>query len=226
MILKLSLVGLVVLCLMVIGLIKQYRILIKLVEDRDFLFDYNNSYVTYLNKYFTNDIYSQEVKRGKAENELHTKLLRQAPKAQRLLLGAGFVDYQPAFAEYRINNYPILVNIVPKLRNPAGLTEEFEWINKILIMQLGQYEELHESMKKEIVNPLILLREGVQFFVTLPIFLLYWTNIIEYSTQNRLSNNIVVKFINFLIIIIGFVSAIVTIVLGWESFKTLLQNLL
>lgn len=131
MILKIGLLSLVILCLMLVGLIKKYRNLIKLVEDRDYLFDYNKSYITYLNKYFRHDIYSQDIKRGKAENELHTKLLRQTPKAQRLLLGAGLVHYQPAFGQYMTKNYTLLVNIVPKLRNPAGLTEEFEWINKI-----------------------------------------------------------------------------------------------
>jgi hypothetical protein len=95
-------------------------------------------------------------------------------------------------------------------------------LNTILIMQIARYKEIHESIKANILNPIILLREGVQFFVTLPISLLYWTGVIQYSTQNKLSNNIVVKFINFLIIIIGFVSAIVTIVLGWEQFKEIL----
>jgi hypothetical protein len=125
-----------------------------------------------------------------------------------------------------IKNYAILVNTVQSLRNPGGLTEEFNWVNTILMMQIARNEELYESIKSNILNPFILLREGVQFFVTLPISLLYWTGIIQYSTQNRLSNNIVVKFINFLIIVIGLVSAIVTIVLGWEPFKELVKELI
>lgn len=99
-------------------------------------------------------------------------------------------------------------------------------VNNILIIQIGRYEELYESVKADTINPITLLREGVQFFVILPISLLYWTKIIEYSTQNKLSNNIVVKFINFLIIIIGFISAIVTIVLGWEQMKGYIDKFL
>ncbi|MGJ7912614.1 hypothetical protein [Neobacillus sp. LXY-1] len=211
---------LVVIALIIIGLIKELRALLRVVEDIDFLSNYNGTYVDYMNNYLGKRYDTPK------EKELHIKLISEAPKAQRLLLNAGLVDYQPAFRGYMVKNYPILVNTVQSLRNPSSLTEEFNWVNTILIMQIARYKELHESIKGNVLNPLVLLREGVQFFVTLPISLLYWTGVIQYSTQFKLSNNIVVKFLNFLIISIGFVSAIVTIVLGWEQFKSYLDKFL
>ncbi|WHY63646.1 hypothetical protein [Cytobacillus firmus] len=211
---------LVVIALIIIGLIKELRALLRVVEDIDFLSNYNGTYVDYMNNYLGKRYDTPK------EKELHIKLISEAPKAQRLLLDAGLVDYQPAFRGYMVKNYPILVNTVQSLRNPSSLTEEFNWVNTILIMQIARYKELHESIKGNVLNPLVLLREGVQFFVTLPISLLYWTGVIQYSTQYKLSNNIVVKFLNFLIISIGFVSAIVTIVLGWEQFKSYLDKFL
>jgi hypothetical protein len=211
---------LVVIALIIIGLIKELRALLRVVEDIDFLSNYNGTYVDYMNNYLGKGYDTPK------EKELHIKLISEAPKAQRLLLDAGLVDYQPAFRGYMVKNYPILVNTVQSLRNPSSLTEEFNWVNTILIMQIARYKELHESIKGNVLNPLVLLREGVQFFVTLPISLLYWTGVIQYSTQYKLSNNIVVKFLNFLIISIGFVSAIVTIVLGWEQFKSYLDKFL
>jgi hypothetical protein len=215
---------LVVLGLIAIGFIKEYRGLKRVIKDIDFLVDYNKSYVTYMNNHLRFDYYSERKGNEQEEKELHVKLISQAPKAQRLLLDAGLVDYQPAFSGYMVKNYPILVNTVQSLRNPGGLTEEFNWLNTILIMQIARYEELYESIKSNVLNPIILLREGVQFFVTLPISLLYWTGLIKYSTLDKLSNNIVVKFINFVFIIVGFVSAIFTIVLGWEPFKELVKK--
>jgi hypothetical protein len=211
---------LIIIGLIVIGFIKEFRSLRRVIKDIDFLSNYNDSYVVYMNNHLRKGYTSRE------ESELHVSLISQAPKAQRLLMDAGLVDYQPAFSGYMVKNYPILVNTVQSLRNPSSLTEEFNWVNTILIMQIARYEELYEGIKANIFNPIVLLREGVQFFVTLPISLLYWTGIIQYSTQYKLSNNIVVKFINFLIIIIGFVSAIVTIVLGWEQFKGYLDKFL
>lgn len=187
---------LVVIALIIIGLIKEVRALLRVVKDIDFLSNYNGTYVDYINNYLGKKYNTPK------EKELHIKLISEAPKAQRLLLDAGLVDYQPAFRGYMVKNYPILVNTVQSLRNPSSLTEEFNWVNTILIMQIARYKELHESIKANIINPLVLLREGVQFFVTLPISLLYWTGVIQYSTQYKLSNNIVVKFLNFLIITI------------------------
>lgn len=177
-----------------------------------------------MNKYFSHDFYSPKTNMGKEEASLHDKLLLQADKAQRLLYDSGIPDYRPPSAGYMIKNYQILINVVPKLRNPSGFTEEFEWINKLLIMQIGRNEELQESIKKEMFNPIILLREGIQFFTTLPISLLYWTGLIQYSTLYKLSNNVFVKFINFLIMILGLISAIFTIVLGWDEFKIFLSK--
>jgi hypothetical protein len=211
---------LVVITLIIIGLIKEIRGLLRVVDDTEFLISYNESYVNYMNNYLGKRYDTPK------EKELHIKLISEAPKAQRLLMDAGLVDYQPAFRGYMVKNYPILVNTVQSLRNPSSLTEEFNWVHTILLMQIARYKELHKDIKGNILNPIILLREGVQFFVTLPISLLYWTGVIQYSTQDKLSNNIVVKFLNFLIISIGFVSAIVTIVLGWEQMKVYIDKLL
>lgn len=210
---------LIILGLITIGFVREFRHLRRVAKDIDFLSNYNVSYVDYLNNHIRGNYTSSE------EKELHVKLISRAPKAQRLLMNAGLVDYQPAFRGYMVKNYPILVNTVHELRNPSSLTEEFNWINNILIMQIARYEELYESIKASIFNPIVLIREGVHFFVTFPISFLYWTGIIQYSTQYKLANNIVVKIINTIIIIIGLVSAIFTIVIGWKQFKDILFNL-
>ncbi|OHR72177.1 hypothetical protein HMPREF3291_22520 [Bacillus sp. HMSC76G11] len=211
---------LIVIALIIIGLIKEIRGLLRVADDGEFLISYNGTYIEYMNNYLGKRYDTPK------EKELYIKLISEAPKAQRLLMDAGLVDYQPAFRGYMVKNYAILLNTVQSLRNPSSLTEEFNWVHTILLMQIARYKELHADIKRNILNPIILLREGVQLFVTLPISLLYWTGIIQYSTQYKLSNNIVVKFLNFLIIIFGFVSAIFTIALGWEQFKELLKNFL
>lgn len=210
----------IVFALISIGFIKMILSLRKLVKDMDFLSQYNHNLVKYLNNYMGKNVRSEE------EGTLFVKLISDSSKAQSLLLDAGFIDYKPAGAGYYMKNYQILINTVQSLRNPSLMQEEFSMLNTIIIMQCGRYNELHEEMIRGIKNPIILLREGVQFFTTLPISLLYWTGLIKYSTQYKLSNNIVVKFLNFLIIMFGLVSAIITIVLGWEPFKELFHEFL
>lgn len=205
--------------LIFIGFIKNVMMMLSLKKNVDFLGKYTESYVNYCNNYLGKGIRSDE------ENRLYIRLLSDAPKAQRLLMDAGYVDYKLAGTWSYITNYQVLINTVQTLRNPPSFgREEYEMLYNILVMQVSRLNELGDKTMKETLNPVILLREGVQFFVTLPISLLYWTGLIQYSTQNKLSNNRVVKFINFLIIIIGFASAIVTIVLGWEEFKAILYK--
>lgn len=205
----------IVLGLILIGFIKNIMRLKELNQNVEFLSEYTENYVSYCNDYLGKGIHSDE------ENRLYVKLISNAPKAQNLLMDAGFIDYKPAGTFSYIRNYQILVNTVQMLRNFIS-TEEFNMLYNILLMQISRLNELGEKIRKETVNPVTLLREGVQFFVTLPISLLFWTGLIKYSTQYKLSNNFIVKFISFLIIFIGFVSSTFTIVLGWEQFKEIL----
>lgn len=209
----------IVLGLILIGFIKNTMRLIDLDKNVEFLSEYTNNYVNYCNDYLGRGLRSDE------ENRLYVKLISDAPKAQNLLMDAGFIDYKPAGTFYYIRNYQILVNTVQMLRNPIS-NEDFSMLYNILIMQISRLNELGEKIREETVNPVILLREGVQFFVTLPISLLFWTGLIKYSTQYKLSNNFIVKFISFLIIIIGFVSSLFTIALGWEQFKEIILKLI
>ncbi|PEW67021.1 hypothetical protein CN448_19015 [Bacillus cereus] len=211
----------VTLVLILVGFIKNVMKLIKLNKNIEFLGQYTKNYVEYCNSYLGKKIRSEE------ENKVYIKLIREAPKAQLLLMDAGYVDYKLAGTWSYISNYQILINTVQTLRNPPAFgREEYEMLYNILVMQVSRIDELGEKTRKEIFNPIILLREGVQFFVTLPISLLFWTGLIKYSTQYKLSNNFFVKLISFLIIIIGLVSSIFTIVLGWEQFEEIVKRFL
>ncbi|ONG80156.1 hypothetical protein BKK41_16105 [Bacillus cereus] len=213
----------ILLLLLLIGFIQKMSSLQSIRNKLHFLVTYNNNYVDYLNNYFRQP-------HEDTADELFSYLVRHSQKAQKSLGKIGYVDYRPPFENYILRNYPVIVNIIPSLRenrvtDPLSslltknkIDDEFLRVNHLLQMGIGSYEEKEDKIKKEIRNPFILLKEGVQFIVTLPIALMYWTGLINYSTLNKVSNNFIVKFLNFLIIIIGFFSAIVTLVTGWEPF--------
>ena len=195
----------IALAIILIGFIKNVIRLINLNKNIEFLGQYTENYVKYCNSYLGERIRSDE------ENRLYIKLISDSPKAQRLLIDMGYINYIP------------LIYTVQTLRNPPSYEKgDFEMLYNNLIMQVGRFKELWEQTRKESFNPVILLREGVQFFVTLPISLLYWTGLMKYSTQYKLSNNFFFKFISGIIVFFGFVSSVFTIVLGWEQFKEIL----
>ncbi|PYI49942.1 hypothetical protein DLM86_31460, partial [Paenibacillus flagellatus] len=94
----------------------------------------------------------------------------------------------------------------------------FEIQDEVLLRYLGVLDKRYKHAVNNIKNPFIWLREGVQFFVQLPISVLYWSGLIRYATYNFLTRNFLVKLLNLLIIIIGLVSSVVTIVTGYNPF--------
>ncbi|MEX6700184.1 hypothetical protein ABS315_11245 [Peribacillus frigoritolerans] len=199
--------------LIVFGFILKIRDISRFNNELEFLIEYNESYVLYLDKFLNSGTQSEE------ESQLYTYLIKKSRKAQELLGSSGLIDYRPAFANYMVSNYPLVANIVQSLRNPAILSDELQWVNNFLLIRISKYEETIARIKREMKNPIQLLQEGVQFFVTFPITLLYWSGIIKYGTFMKISDNIIVKFINFIIIIVGLMSSLVTIVAGWDSVK-------
>ena len=146
----------------------------------------------------------------------------------------GIADYKPAGANYIFNNYRMILNGITEIKDhhqrmaaqPLGplsfevrmLSELIEAVDDVLLNYIGALNVKEESIKKLMKNPLIWLREGVRWIITSPISLMYWSGVIRYATYSKISNNFLIKSVAFLVAVIGFVSAIVTIVTGYEPF--------
>ncbi|RHW36679.1 hypothetical protein D1B33_09770 [Lysinibacillus yapensis] len=206
--------------LIAFGFILKIRDISRFNKELQFLLEYNERYVLYLDKFLNRETQTEE------ESQLYTYLIKKSGKAQELLGSTGLVDYRPAFSSYMISNYPLVVNIVQSLRNPVIISDELQGVNNFFLIRISNYEETIARIKREMKNPIQLLQEGVQFFVTFPITLLYWSGIIKYGTFMKISENIIIKLINFIIIIVGLISSIITIVAGWDTVKEIYKTVL
>jgi len=72
--------------------------------------------------------------------------------------------------------------------------------------------------KKRLLNPIACLSEGIKAILLLPLSILHWCGLISSNSIKSASGNRIVKLLNFFIVIIGLVSAIFTIILGWDEF--------
>lgn len=190
----------------------------------------------YLNKFRE---YGNSLIKDNEDYQAYEWLTMRGPKMQakvgELGIAKGFI---PPFSNIQYNTYQIIVNALPTLRDEARdpmrsynslqnklVHNYLTMIDDVLLRYIGRLENRLEDVRTQLKNPFIWLREGVQFFVQIPILLLYWSGLIKYTTYYRFSNNFIIKFINFLIILIGLVSSVITIVTGYNPFMEIFNNM-
>lgn len=201
-----------------IGLIYKLNLYFSTLRNYNELAEYTSKFISYLN-----NLYSS--KTIPLDNSTYVELLTKSAHIQNLLGDVGRIDYREPFANYVIRNLQVVVNFIPHLQNPQYKDEEFRLLQSVLLIRIGQYEELLNQIKKDIKNPLILLREGIQFIVTLPISLMYWTGLIQYSTKSKIYNSFFIKFVSFIIVFLGLISSIITIISGWNTMDFIIKYL-
>ena len=64
-------------------------------------------------------------------------------------------------------------------------------------------------------NPAILFREGIRAWIASSLTLLVWFGVLSAATVSRLTGHLAFKALAALVTVIGFISAIFTIALGW-----------
>lgn len=201
-----------------IGLIYNLNLYFSTSRDYNELAEYTSKFVSYLNNLYSSKTITPD-------NSTYVELLTKSAHIQSLLGDLGRIDYQEPFTNYVIRNLQIVINFIPHLQNPQYKDGEFRLLQSVLLIRIGQYEELLNQIKKDIKNPLILLREGIQFIVTLPISLMFWTGLIQYSTKSKIYNSFFIKFVSFIIVFLGLISSIITIVSGWNTIDFIIEYL-
>ena len=141
--------------------------------------------------------------------------------------GQGIIHgYRPPYQNFMYKSYPIILNMIPELRQAfeddilsSRLAGQYSAaLQEAMVRHLGNLEDALKGQKAAIKNPIIWLREGVRGITSFPASLLGWLGIISESTAYRFQSSISIKVISGLVTIVGLVSAVFTIILGWNQF--------
>ena len=207
--------------LMAVGRYQIGKALGSLHADMEFAREYQDKFVRFINGLFS---------RQHFDNELYGWLTYNVARMQRDLGDFGKVDYRPPYAGYMVRNYQLLVNTLNQMRSALSDEYGFQLLGKdqdaascsdMILRYAGSLGEQEQDLLRESGSPFVWLQQGTQFIVTLPIRLLVWSGLIQYSTFASVSQNGVIKFLSFLINLVGFVGSIITIVTGWNPFLTI-----
>lgn len=165
------------------------------------------------------------------DNVSYSWLVSKSSKMQNYIGLFGIMQYRPAYQNYIINNYQLIINGLSELRQYYESPYSYKLANQMaqtlqeaLIRYIGTLEDSKEIYFAQLKNPIIWFREGIQIMIGLPFQVLVWFGIVSSVSMSKFTTNIIFKFLSGIIALLAFLGTVITIVLGWKEFKTIMLS--
>lgn len=160
------------------------------------------------------------------DGKLFYWLTHRASKIQAELGQFGLADYRPPAAAYMFRNYQLIVNMLPEIRSGLANAYQIGACEDSLVRYIGWLDDRLGDSLRELANPLIWLRSGVQCVLSLPAAVLCWLGVIGESSFASLSNSRAFKFVCGLVTLLASVATILGYVLGPKELADVIRRLL
>lgn len=197
-----------------IGFGSLVRSYLRTLDRRNFAVEFVNKYRELVEGYLQNRL----------DSDVYYWLTSRSVRMQDELGTHGIMSYRPPFSNYIVHNYPVVLNTLPDIRNGNVHSQDLLTVDDTLVRYIGVMDDVIANRRKELKNPLKWLREGVQWMLLLPFLILQWFGLLGASVINRVSSNIVFKFVAFIVTLIGLVSSVMGIALGWDQFIGIIRH--
>ncbi|MBO0953261.1 hypothetical protein [Fibrella forsythiae] len=206
-------------CLVAV-IIGRYTIVKKLrVYEANFEF-----YIEFSNA-FTDFVDSKQM--GKADFQKYGWLLTKMDRMQNLLGYIGIVRYSNPMRREVFNNYPVILNEIPKLNDIYLDNNTIGSIQQALLRYNGITSEEISAIREQLNSYLKCFSEGIAQIVSGPFYVLSAFNLLSLSTVTWLINNKIYRGLSGLVVgivwLTGFSSDFVT-VLGFDPVKNYLAK--
>ncbi len=153
-------------------------------------------------------------------------LTQHSVRMQREMGQLGTVAYRPAFENAYIDGYQIILNTLGKLRT-SGISEmDLTMCEDAVLRYMGVLNDDFTTLRSSALNPLIWLPEGVRFFLAIPLYIFQSFGLLAAGTARFFITSHFFKAVSGLIALIGLVSSLVTIVVGWKPFLEITKRVL
>lgn len=208
---------LIIMGIIILGVISKLIELRRIKLRIDFTQDYREKFIKYIN-----EIISQH----NINHELYYELTLKVKEMQYELGADGeFAFMKDNLWGYTASGYQLLINFLPETKDMLdgfAIPERYNTLirncDDMFIRHLGTLEKEFDSIRKGIFNPFSSFAEGIKFIILLPFTIMNWFGFISTEKTYRVRKSVFVKVLNIVVAIIGFVSAIITIVVGWNDF--------
>ena len=204
-----------IIAIFIIGFIQVNNRHNRVVKKIEFADEYRYKFVEFSNKYF--ESYDRWSRSGNFDGEKYVWLTMNVSRIQNNLGTFGIMDYIAPFQTYKVSNYQIVINTIPKFRDGSIQDFDVNSVDDSLLRYIGYLNEYQKDTLRNLKNPLIWFREGFREILSVPIFILSWFGIISNRTLNSIKNSLIYKVISGLIALVTLISGIVTIVVGYDQ---------
>ena len=184
------------------------------LKKLEFANEFRNHFVNLANHYLQS--YDSWSRQGNIDHNNYNWLTKNVDQMQANLGGIGIINYVAPFGRFHSTNYQVLINTISKFREKIHQTE-INLCDDCLTRYIGIYEKIIISNKKELKNPFLWFKEGINFLLILPFNILKWFGLMNSKTVKQITNNLVYKIFTGLVALIAFISSIVTIIQGKEA---------
>lgn len=155
-------------------------------------------------------------------------------RMQTQLGSQGLMTFKPPFANHMIHNYPIVLNILPELRTcltddllSRNLLHQYrDMLDDALLRHQGSLIERRRDALSALKNPFAWVTTGISTVLSAPLWFLAAVGVIPLAFASRIAASRFYRVLSGLIATVGFVSAIVGLVTGWDQFMTILRKVL
>lgn len=217
----------VIIGIIILGFIMKYIELNNIIKRGEYTNNYRIKFIELIDGIMSQSCFNQQ---------LYYELTEDVKSMQDELGSDGIFAYvADNIRGFSTSNYQLLVNFLPELRN--AINERDNWIimNRInqsaqycddmFIRHLGTLKETESSIRKNLFNPFSCFSDAIKFIVSLPILLLNWFGVISDKTTRRAKHNWIIKILNIIVTLIGFIGGIMSIVMGWSEFWQIICNI-
>ena len=208
----------------IIGVVQVYNRHNIVVKKFDFAVEYRNKFIEFANNYFKN--YDRWSRSGNFDGEQYVWLTMNVSRIQNYLGTFGVMEYIAPFQRYKVSNYQIVINTIPKFRDGSIQQFDINSVDDSLLRYIGYLDEYQKETQRNLRNPIIWFREGIREILSIPIFILSWFGIISNRTLNSIKDSLIYKVISGIIALVTLVSGIVTIIVGYDQTLKFINKIL
>ena len=219
---------LITLVVIIIGHIVKRKKIKKLNEKKSLTIVFDNLFVDFINDYF---------RTGRINQEKYAACMHDIDAIQEEVGYEGIVaDFVDPLRSVKGHNYQLFVNIMPEIRSSESMSSNSIMMERVsqlvglcedaLHRHVGNLDRKIESATKVLWNPFSCFGEGIRMMIGIPIDILYWCGLIGITNSQRARGSWIFKVLSWLFTIIGLISSLITILLGWDETRIILNDYL